>query len=57
MLIAKIQEIVAEKFSVEVMEDWMFDTSEDFQIKNGKELEDEIKAQLPELADNELLIK
>ena len=59
--IAEVQKIVAEKFGIEVMEDWMFDTSEDFIAKNGKDLEDEIKdylaAQLPEFADSELLKK
>ena len=59
MSVAQVQEIVAEKFGVEVMEDWMFDTSEDFQAKNGVELENEIKGhlaeQFPEDANSDLL--
>lgn len=60
MSVAKVQEIVAEKFGVEVMEDWMFDTSEDFVEKNGVELEEEIKdylSEFPEYAGSDLLEK
>jgi len=61
MSVAQVQEIVAEKFGVEVMEDWMLDTAEDFQAKHGVELENEIKDSLvekfPEYAGLDLLAK
>lgn len=61
MSAAKVQEVLLEKYDVEIVRDWMFDTSEDFVAKNGVEVEEEMKdylaSEFPRCADSDLLKK
>jgi len=57
--IAKIQNSLLKEFDIELVRDWMLDTSEDFQAKHGIETENMIKSYLrvhfPEYANSDLL--